>query len=407
MPQRTVQIHIVNASGSTLKQTFNHLCGGQYTPLWLPPTTIPTGGTGQFQTESDNAILGGTEAYIKFDLITASGTRAGMIYIYWHNPFYGCTQARYATDIADVYPDCDYSKPGQSSSFDPTTSVPFSLTLSTIDQTPPGGDNIIEVAGIIVAGFATAGIGAVAEVPGAAAQVFSTTGIVDHPIVTFTVGAVPGGAPPFNSGPINLLLEPIPNPTPAQWLGNWANGATKVNITGGTTSDASGQALFSAEVHDAASPVLSFSQTFVLGGGGILQGDLWNNVQLLLKSATPDPAQQAALSQSVKDTISSAPRAQTVESKVKSQISPSIMAKSSAGPASSATSPQFVSINKSIAELTSGGLGVSYLNNGIALRIFKAMAFGQEEGLQIQYQRMSPAGEQITSQMLSPVQTIT
>jgi hypothetical protein len=50
---------------------------------------------------------------------------------------------------------------------------------------------------------------------------------------------------------------------------------------------------------------------------------------------------------------------------------------------------------------------VSYLNNGIALRIFKAMAFGQEEGLQIQYQRMSPAGEQITSQMLSPVQTIT
>src|SRR5580704_13137602 len=125
MPNRTFRITIQNNSSATLvydpisssaapsvdngplllKQSFNHLCQGQWTEgNWAPPATIAAGTSGALQAES-NSFLGGTEGYVKYDVLANGGmTKVGMIYIYWLNPFMGTTTFLPSGSFTDIYP---------------------------------------------------------------------------------------------------------------------------------------------------------------------------------------------------------------------------------------------------------------------------------------------------------------
>jgi hypothetical protein len=78
-----------------------HICSGDWTPGWTPPSSIDSGVTGAWQTER-SWWLGGTDGYVKYDILNkGDGSKRGQLIIYWTNPYLGAT---YATrDIASMY----------------------------------------------------------------------------------------------------------------------------------------------------------------------------------------------------------------------------------------------------------------------------------------------------------------
>src|SRR6185436_330639 len=139
MAQREARIIIHNRSGYLrLVKTFDHLCGGQWTPDWEPPGTIEPGADGTKWSESDG-VWTGTEGYVKYDLV-GPDKRHGMLYIYWDNPFYGRTTSKYITHVDDWLPDCDFEKPTDNSTFSVDTSLDFSLALTAFTHIEGGGN---------------------------------------------------------------------------------------------------------------------------------------------------------------------------------------------------------------------------------------------------------------------------
>ncbi|MFD0856928.1 AbfB domain-containing protein [Actinomadura adrarensis] len=172
MPARTSRVIIHNkTSYFKMVRTFDHLCGGEWTPGgWRPPNVIEPGRSGGLQSESDG-IATGTEGYVKYDVIWGA-RRQGMVYIYWNNPYLGVTRPRFATHLTDVLPDCDYEAPGDGSTFSVDKNLNFYLAPIAYRHSDGGGD--ITSPGDLAAAFAAGPLGGVG-------LLFGLSGIVKDP----------------------------------------------------------------------------------------------------------------------------------------------------------------------------------------------------------------------------------
>jgi hypothetical protein len=195
MPERTARIVINNRTGSLrLVKTFDHLCWGEWTPGgWRPPAAIEPGAIGGMQSESDG-VLSGTEGYVKYDILS-SGGRAGMIYIYWDNPWLGVTRPRFAVHASDVAPDCDFEAPKAGNVFEVDPTVGFRLVPTRYGHTQGGGD--VTAPGDLFQAFA---LGPVLGI----ASLFGLKGIVKDPVWEFELR---DGAASFP-----LIVQPVGEP---------------------------------------------------------------------------------------------------------------------------------------------------------------------------------------------------
>jgi hypothetical protein len=156
MSARAFRVILQNDSGSSLTKSFDHLCGGDWTPSLRPPDSIAAGQQVVWRSESDG-IATGTEAYVKYKIDGVGDT----VYIYWDNPFaLGVTHAKGQVSTQDVEPDCDFERTS-GSTFSPPPSK-FELFQDFPGSGGPGGP---------------AGIGFIAEIPFAPIIIFGTLGI--------------------------------------------------------------------------------------------------------------------------------------------------------------------------------------------------------------------------------------
>jgi hypothetical protein len=163
MAARTVQILLTNHSGFALTKSFDHLCGGDWTPQLRPPDTIADGAKVTWKSES-GGIATGTEAYVKY---TVDGN-GDTVYIYWDNPFtLGVTKVTHLVSTQDIEPDCDFEKTKGGAAFPPPPSK-FDL-FKTLDGVGEGGEGFFEV-------------------PLAPLLVLGDGGIIDHKVVDLTLG---------------------------------------------------------------------------------------------------------------------------------------------------------------------------------------------------------------------------
>jgi hypothetical protein len=175
MSARAFKIELLNVSGSHLTKTFDHLCGGDWTPSLRPPDSIPPGNRVVWRSES-SGIATGTEAYVKYRIDSFGDT----VYIYWDNPFFGVTHAKGQVSTQDVEPDCDFeTSPG--SSFSPPPSK-FEI-FQDFAAGGPGGP---------------AGLGLMAEIPFAPVIIFGTVGIQEDAFISLAVAPKPSSLRSFS-----------------------------------------------------------------------------------------------------------------------------------------------------------------------------------------------------------------
>lgn len=166
MSARAFRFKLQNNSGHVLTKTFDHLCGGDWTPSLRPPDSIPVGAEVTWRSES-SGVGTGTEAYVKYRIEGVGDT----VYIYWDNPFLGgVTQAKGQVSTEDVQPDCDFEK-SSGNTFPPPPSN-FDI-FQTFAAGGPGGP---------------AGIGFIAQIPFAPVIIFGTVGIQEDATIGLTLG---------------------------------------------------------------------------------------------------------------------------------------------------------------------------------------------------------------------------
>jgi hypothetical protein len=176
---RTVKIFLLNNSGAEIRKTFEHCCGGEFTPGLHPPASISAGAEEVWRSESDG-ILTGTEGYVKYDL------GGQTVYIYWDNPFFpdplsgpsAIRDASLKTQVStqDIEPDCDFEKTEGGSGFGAPSGFEV-VTAALIDDNEHGPD-----VGLFLFN------GGLPFVPLAGlASVFISSGIIEDPIVTLVL----------------------------------------------------------------------------------------------------------------------------------------------------------------------------------------------------------------------------
>jgi len=185
-PERSFRVIIANNTNSfTLQQTFNHLCGGDWTPGgWTPVGLIPPHATVGIQSENSSVLPTGTEGYVKYDVLSPSG-RLGMIYIYWDNPWWGVTHFRFATAPVDIYPDCDFDPPAGGSGFVDNSELSFSLAFTGYAHGAHAGTEITD-------------LGDLANIGLAPVAVFAAGGIDKNPELHLQLREIT--APPSSTG---------------------------------------------------------------------------------------------------------------------------------------------------------------------------------------------------------------
>ena len=391
MPERSFRVIIKNSSSFlSLDQTFNHLCSGVYTDGWLPPTHIGAGESGGLQSESDN-FMGGTEAYIKFDVNAPNG-KQGMVYIYWYNPFWGNTSWNVLTASNDVPPQCDYSIPeGEATFGNSNDKLDFTANWQLLrpGTQPEGpGDAIV-----------LSGVGSYlgpAVIPAGLAEVFGTTGI--YPNAELDVQVVDAvNAPPLfgqSLGPVSLAL--LTQARRQDWLGEWSteNGNVSVNIQQSTTGS-----LLTATVFDATTqPELNFTEQFTPGPTGLLNGAK-SVVSALVNQQAQDPAQRATFSRAARTVIELGAKS-SLQSRSASNHFQALVGKDKT------TIPRAVSqatagvVGRALGSLIQNQGGAAYLSNHVALMLYGSFENGQQIGVQLQLERLDLNGKPITTVML-------
>jgi hypothetical protein len=167
MSARAFKFTLQNESGHSLTKSFDHLCGGDWTPSLRPPDSIPAGQQAVWRSESAG-VATGTEAYVKYSIEGVGDT----VYVYWDNPFaFGVTHAKGQVSTQDVEPDCDFEKTS-GSTFPPPPSK-FEL-FQNFASGGPGGPS---------------GIGFIAEIPFAPILIFGTAGIQEDAFMSLTLAS--------------------------------------------------------------------------------------------------------------------------------------------------------------------------------------------------------------------------
>jgi hypothetical protein len=403
MPQRSFRVVIANPTQDlNLTQTFSHLCHGQWTGGWVPPATIPPGGSGGMQSES-HGFMTGTQGYVKYAVAQVDQFGAnnplGMIYVYWDNPFFGITNFRFQSALQDVYPNCDFTPP--SGVFPPDTTSPVNFGLNFIEYAhgTTGGGDVTNITDLL--GFSSA-----AALGGAAAAIgylAGLDGIDDHPELDLQVGDVsaPTG-PSFGSGSEETTLSLLTDASFEQWAGTWTNGKVRVDIML-TPLIASGRQLIATIQDESAEPPLSLNETFLPGPRNLLNSES-SVLGILLQSQARNSggAAAVALLQSASQTlISAATKVPEMPAIAAARIQ---KVATNAG----ATPTAAHAIGQVLPSLITPDTGVAYLSDGIVLHLFGRFWRGKETGvLQLLYQRVSVDGQMIADVMLSQVLIVT
>jgi hypothetical protein len=393
MPERSFRVIIQNSSSFTLNQTFNHLCGGDWTPGgWVPPGSISPNTSGGMQSESDG-IATGTEGYVKYDVnrnVGGSNTKVGMIYVYWDNPFYGYTHFRFAAAPVDVFPDCDFDAPSGGATFSDSSDLSFSLSFSDYAH---GEGNAGHVPAL--GDFVHYAVGPV--------SLFGLVGIDQNPIlylkVTDHTDDTPdsgGPVPTFEDlGPEKLV--PLPNATPEQWAGRWGSGKVSLNISLTDTEPP----LLATISDNTTTPSLSFTETFTPGPDGLLLAGA-ALIDTLSQSHAQDHTQQVALNRAARVILRHAAITPISPRAVVSSFQSIVGNLKSSTPTSVAIAKTQV-VGKAIANLLKDKGGVAYLSNHVALRLFRVAPSAIRC---IQFQRLNALGHPISSVMLNTIQDI-
>jgi hypothetical protein len=113
MSVRAFNVWLINGTEVTISKTFDHLCGGDWTPALSPPSSIPANSQVLFRSESAG-IATGTEGYVKYGIPSFDSNNnptQDELYIYWDNPFaFGVTHGLAQVSTQGIQPDCDYTK---------------------------------------------------------------------------------------------------------------------------------------------------------------------------------------------------------------------------------------------------------------------------------------------------------
>ncbi|MBV9859945.1 MAG: hypothetical protein JO038_07575 [Alphaproteobacteria bacterium] len=385
MPERSFRVIITNQTSSnegfTLQQTTNHLCGGEWTSGdWTPKATIKPGDSGGLQSESDG-FMTGTEGYVKYDVIGPAG-RAGMIYIYWDNPFYGTTHFRFVAAAEDVFPDCDFDPPSGGSSFSNPPALGFDIQFAAYKSGTAGGATITspgDLVHFVVGPVSFAGLIGIDKNPELDLALVATS--------TSSSGVFGNFG---NTGPITLTL--LSDATPDQWAGRW--GAEGVDITIRQTQ--STPPLSVTVVDTAAAPPLNFTQSVTPGAIGLtnLPRSPWAT---FLEGETADPATRSALAQASQAVIQEAGASPAPPLATAKRFDSIVGGQ---GPASAVGPGGTSRVGRVLGTLVQDRGGVAYLDNGIALRLFGLSQSGTPAGAEIQYQRLDPHGDPLLSRML-------
>ena len=394
MAERSFRVIIQNSSSFlTLNQTFNHLCGGVYTPAWLPPGSIASGTTGGIQSESDG--LGtGTEAYVKYDVDGPDG-KHGMLYVYWDNPFLGYTHFRVGTAFEDILPDCDYNGAGGSifgsgGALDFTVSGSYGANAAEGDDITQLGDLTIFAVDPLVGGP----IGAIGELIG-------VLHIDKNPVLNITLSDAIA-APPFSTGQVfpqsaqPTVTKLLTQATPQDWVGQWTTESG--NITVDINLDGS---VLLADVFDStADPAITITnETFVPGPAALLDRAA-TIIQSIVDDHAEDSKQRSAFTRAARNVITTAIDAPHRALATSSQFQ-AIVGKTKTSTPVGVTQAQARTVGRSLGLLLEGQGGVAYLSDRIVLMLFGNFQSNKQIDSQLLYQRVNVVGETIFSQVLS------
>jgi hypothetical protein len=169
MSARAFKVELTNGSGHPLTKSFDHLCGGDWTPSLRPPDSIADAQQVAWRSES-SGVGTGTEGYVKYSIEGVGDT----VYIYWDNPFlFGETHAKGGVSTTDVEPDCDFAKSAGSSFPAPSN---FEIFQSAPVSEGTGGP-------------AGSAFGLVGEIGLAPIVVFGSLGIQEDALISLTLSA--------------------------------------------------------------------------------------------------------------------------------------------------------------------------------------------------------------------------
>lgn len=165
MASRSVHMTILNTTDFALRKIKSNLCHGEFTEPFGFPETIPPGGSGVWQAESDGVIpiLGsiatGTEGWVKYRVVSSIPNipdPGDMVLFYWDNPFVGNTFFGFKIATQNIKPsklwhmaggcDDDSRDPNDGSGFpeQPSRFKFFALHFALKDGTGPGLVGLIQ-----------------------------------------------------------------------------------------------------------------------------------------------------------------------------------------------------------------------------------------------------------------------
>jgi hypothetical protein len=378
MPERSFRVLINNASSSlTLQKTFDHLCGGDWTPAWSPPQTINPGQAGQGLQSESAGIATGTEGYVKYDVVSGSG-KMGMIYVYWDNPWYGNTHFRFDEDTSDIFPDCDFDIPAGGSGFPSPKPTGFSLVPISYAHGEAGGGDITGLGDLIN------------YVPGPVVFL-GLLGIDKNPTLTLELRET-DVSPQFQDLGAKSL-KPMSNATLDDWVGEWVGEGVQVTITRSAL-------LLEAAIMDSGhGEPFELTTEFGIGAPWLYQRLRQTSLTSVLGGAqdVKGPGtrilQRAALS-AIQTLPPSAPRAAVAQHFVNAVAAED---KAMAIPAGRA-----VSAGRLIARAVDESGWMAQLDQGVVLSLYAVMQGGQQISKNLHYQRFGRAQLVQADVMLNP-----
>jgi hypothetical protein len=109
---RSVQITLNNNTQQSLTYYQDMLCHGSYTNNSPPPQTVAPGSTVQWQSQSDDPSVEGTEGWVKYTY--DQDGKAELVFIYWNLPYFlmdmnsKIDPIYTQTDVTDIYVDTQH-----------------------------------------------------------------------------------------------------------------------------------------------------------------------------------------------------------------------------------------------------------------------------------------------------------
>jgi hypothetical protein len=400
MPARVFRYLVNNkVQGHTLRLLAEHLCGGCYTSLWEPRSSIPSGTAGGVQAESCG-FLTGTQGWVKYDLIRDSdGVKRALLYLYWTNPYFGVTYGKQTLVAMNLQADCDEDAPGAGSTFSvgaDGNAPPSDLNLATDSIRKNGSPtNIDEVTDVLRLG--------VVQTP---VWIFGAGQIWERMEIDVSLSSTsqPALLPP--PGARTRTLDTTPSP--ATLAGGWTGEHVRIDIA------YHGYKQFHVSISDTTpGRPLSIASSCALGAGGaadflaVRPSVLRSMVVSTTISATPHDIGRAAVA------LTSASRALLAAGAIESAPANSLGLSARPKPSASellkeatsygvSESAVLTAVTEAAAALMTDADFTLHPAPGIALRLYRELENNSLIGYSLHYQRLAEDGQVVKDTYLAP-----